>query len=103
MTRHLSLAETPVPEAAQKSARPAAPKIRVYIAQGRVVLDPEKNFYRVEEAADVFSVSPRTIERWVDAGRLTAFRPGAHRLVTAESVVALLVRGYFHANGELPG
>ena len=36
----------------------------------------ERNYYTVSEAAEVLGVSPSTIWRWIDAGRLPAYRVG---------------------------
>lgn len=79
----------PKPRRARRRAR-----IAVSIQDGAFTLVPEKNFYSTDEVAEIFSVSKRTVDRWIDEGRLDAVRPAYRRLVTAASVMALLMGGW---------
>ena len=46
--------------------------------------------YRVGRAAELLGVSPDTLRRWADAGRLTLTRtPGGHRLVDGAALARL--------------
>lgn len=45
---------------------------------------------RPSEAAKIAGVHPDTIRRWSDAGRLTAYRPGAQRRVDEDEVRTLV-------------
>jgi molybdopterin-binding protein len=45
--------------------------------------------YRIGEAAEVLGVSPDTVRRWADAGRMTAIRDEqGHRLIDGEDLAA---------------
>ncbi|MFG1603876.1 molybdopterin-binding protein [Actinoplanes sp. NPDC049265] len=45
--------------------------------------------YRIGEAADLLGVSPDTVRRWIDAGRLAAARDGqGHRAVAGADLAA---------------
>ncbi len=51
----------------------------------------EAVWLRVGDVADVLGVSPNTVRRWTDAGRIAAHRsPGGHRRYLADDVHALL-------------
>ncbi len=46
------------------------------------------------EVAQLFRVDPKTVTRWVNAGRLSSIRtPGGHRRFHADEVLALLTSG----------
>lgn len=46
--------------------------------------------YRIGQAADILGVSPDTVRRWADAGRLRSVRTeGGHRLVEGDELAAL--------------
>ena len=56
----------------------------------RVVL-LQKSKLRIEEAADLLEVSPRTVQRYVEIGRLRAsLTPGGHRRVLTDDVKRFL-------------
>ena len=53
----------------------------------------EAVWLRVGDVADVLGVSPNTVRRWTDVGRIAAHRsPGGHRRYLADDVHALLPR-----------
>jgi excisionase family DNA binding protein len=52
------------------------------------------------QAAELLGVSPQTVQKWVDAGHLSAWRTvGGHRRVDAESVQRMLDTRSGHGNG----
>jgi excisionase family DNA binding protein len=47
----------------------------------------QKTKLRIEEAADLLEVTPRTVQRYLDAGKLTSIlTPGGQRRVRTEEV-----------------
>lgn len=47
----------------------------------------QKTKLRIEEAAELLEVTPRTVQRYLDAGKLTpSFTPGGHRRVKTDEV-----------------
>ena len=61
-----------------------------------------KTLFRVEEAADVLSVSRWTIYRWVEEGRLRGTKIGKGSLrIFRESIVALVEGNECDASGIL--
>jgi excisionase family DNA binding protein len=58
--------------------------------------------YSTAEIAKKLGISLQTVQRWVDSGRLKAWRtPGGHRRVDAKSA-ELLFQSYEHALGHRP-
>jgi excisionase family DNA binding protein len=51
---------------------------------------PDRLAYRVDEAAELASVSPRTIWSWITAGKLKTVKIGRCTLIPASSLRALL-------------
>jgi diguanylate cyclase (GGDEF)-like protein/excisionase family DNA binding protein len=52
---------------------------------------PEAVWLRVGDVANLLGVSPNTVRRWTDVGRIAAHRsPGGHRRYLADDVLALL-------------
>ena len=49
-----------------------------------------KRAWRIDEAADLFRVSPATIRRWVKAGKLDEVPAASGARVTVESMKRLL-------------
>lgn len=46
--------------------------------------------YTLKEVAAIFKVDPKTVKRWITAGKLKAIKlPGGHYRVTEASVAAL--------------
>ena len=35
---------------------------------------PEKRFFRIDEVADILSVTPKTVRNWIEEGRLPCCR-----------------------------
>lgn len=65
----------------------------------------KKEFYRVEEAADILGRKPYTIRRWIKRGRLTATRvfgtgPKGRLLVTGESIASVVSNSQAALTGE---
>jgi molybdopterin-binding protein len=65
---------------------------------------------RIADVVDVLGVSDDTVRRWIDAGRLTATRDDAGRLVVDGAALAAFVRtppdeggGTVSARNRLPG
>ena len=51
----------------------------------------EEEYATPAEAAEILSVHQRTLRRWVDAGRLTAYRtPGGHTRYRRSDIAVLL-------------
>jgi molybdopterin-binding protein len=46
--------------------------------------------YRVGRAADLLGVSPDTVRRWVDTGKLAAHREGGERVIDGADLARLL-------------
>jgi excisionase family DNA binding protein len=55
---------------------------------------PPEAWLSLSDASRILSVNPATLRRWVDAGRIRAFRtPGGHRRLSSEDVGALARSG----------
>ena len=53
----------------------------------------EIKVYKLTEVADILSVSVRSIYRWIDAGKLEAFRVGREWRVSQEALEAFMSGG----------
>ena len=53
----------------------------------------DREFFRVEEVAELFGVTKRTVRVWISEGRLEVFRPSKQYLVKSESVRNFLISG----------
>lgn len=51
-----------------------------------------KDYYSVAEAAELLGVSPSTVWRWIDAGRLPAYRVGPKNIRIARADVEAAIR-----------
>lgn len=58
----------------------------------------EKNYFTLDETADYFQVSRRTVERLTDSGQLPYLRAGRAIRIPVRSI-----RAYERANLETPG
>lgn len=61
--------------------------------------------YRISQAAQLLGVSPDTVRRWADSGRLPVVRdPGGRRTVAGEDLAALAASmGHDHEAGTVVG
>lgn len=48
-----------------------------------------QKFFTLQEAAERWRLSDRTLRRWIDDGRLAAFRQGQRLMVTADEVAKI--------------
>jgi molybdopterin-binding protein len=56
--------------------------------------------FRISEAAELLGVSPDTVRRWIDAGRLTAIRDEhGHRLIEGTDLAAFARSQHEQAEG----
>ena len=63
---------------------------------------PDAVWLRVGDVAKLLGVSPNTVRRWTDVGRIAAHRsPGGHRRYLADDVLALLPQD--ESEGAVPG
>ena len=53
----------------------------------------DREFFRVEEVAELFGVTNRTVRRWIAEGKLEVYRPAKNYLVKSESVRTFLISG----------
>ena len=57
--------------------------------------------YRISEISDILDVSPDTVRRWIDAGRLPASRsPRGHRRVAGPDLAAFVSAGHSPSPGR---
>jgi molybdopterin-binding protein len=54
------------------------------------MLAPRMTTYRVGQAAELLGVSPDTVRRWTDSGRLTARRDHGERVIDGADLARLL-------------
>jgi excisionase family DNA binding protein len=53
-----------------------------------------KHYYTTSQAAELLSVSPDTVLKWVRAGKIASYRtPGGHSRIPAEAISAMLPNG----------
>ena len=61
-----------------------------------------RDSFRIGEAAELLGVSPDTMRRWADSGRLATTRtPAGHRTVTGKELARLATQ--FDDPGDVPG
>jgi molybdopterin-binding protein len=65
------------------------------------MLAPRMTTYRVGQAAELLGVSPDTVRRWTDSGRLTARRDHGERVIDGADLARLLTETA-PASGESP-
>ena len=53
----------------------------------------DKEFYNVAEVGQLFSVSERTVRRWIDDGLVETFRPTRKHLITTKSIRKFIIEG----------
>jgi excisionase family DNA binding protein len=46
----------------------------------------DKKYYRIDEVAKTFDVSPRTVERWIKSGELDVVKIGHTRRVMGQTL-----------------
>ena len=62
-------------------------------------IDSEREYLRVAEVAKAFHVSPKTVARWADEGRIPfVLTLGGHRRFPRKEIEALLPK--MHADGN---
>lgn len=52
--------------------------------------EPTPTFLTTHDAAVIISVSPKTIRRWIKAGRLKGYRVGRHYRVRRDELLAAM-------------
>ncbi len=63
------------------------------------VVEGERDYLRVAEVAKAFHVSPKTVARWADEGRIPfVLTLGGHRRFPRKEIEALLPK--LHADGD---
>jgi DNA binding domain, excisionase family len=55
---------------------------------------PREDFYTIAEAAALLKVSPSTVWRWIDQGKLSAYRVGDKKIRIEMREVASIVRPF---------
>lgn len=51
----------------------------------------DKNFYKLKEVANIFSVNPASVRNWINQGKLKAvLTPGGHRRIRRSALLDLL-------------
>ena len=53
----------------------------------------DKEFYNVEEVGQLFSVSERTVRRWIDEGLVDTYKPRRRHLITTKSIRKFIIEG----------
>ena len=53
----------------------------------------DKDFFNVEEVAQLFSVSKRTVRRWIDDGLVETYKPLRRHLITTKSIRKFIIEG----------
>ena len=53
----------------------------------------DRPFYNVAEVSELFSVSERTVRRWIDEGLISTYKPRRRHLISTESIRELIVSG----------
>ena len=53
----------------------------------------DKEFYNVTEVGKLFSVSERTVRRWIDEGLVETFKPRRRHLITTISIRKFIIQG----------
>lgn len=57
--------------------------------------EEEERLYWTNDVAEMFQVSPRTVERWAKTGKIKCVKtPGGHRRFKESTIKALLEEGY---------
>lgn len=66
------------------------------------VMDGEREYLRVAEVARAFHVSPKTVARWADEGRIPfVLTLGGHRRFPRKEIEALLPRLHGEEDGRI--
>ena len=53
----------------------------------------DRPFYNVAEVSELFSVTERTVRRWIDEGLISTYKPRRRHLISTESIRELIVSG----------
>ena len=53
----------------------------------------DKEFYSVGEVAQLFSVSERTVRRWIEHDLVETFKPTRRHLITTTSIRRFIIEG----------
>src|SRR5215212_10351554 len=57
---------------------------------GRVMAEPEEQFYSLDQVAERLQVSDQTVRRWIKSGKLAAYKPGREYRITPSDLDAFL-------------
>ena len=58
----------------------------------------ESRVFSIDKVADLLSLSPWTIRKWISDGKLKSCKLGARRMVPASEVTRMIVEGTAAAN-----
>ena len=53
----------------------------------------DKEFYNVEEVSQLFSVSERTVRRWIEHDMVETYKPTRKHLITTKSIRKFIIEG----------
>ena len=52
-----------------------------------------KPFYNVDDVAEMFNVSKRTVRRWISEGLIVSIKPTRKHLISSKSIRNLILSG----------
>ena len=85
--------EAGVPSTTSRSRRKAAVRTKAFSGADQQANAPaDEKFYTVEQVAEDFNVSPRTVRRWIQSKALVAHRFGASVRIAESERKAFIAR-----------
>ncbi len=67
-------------------------QLKKYMKDTGIFLE-DKEFYNVEEVAQLFSVSERTVRRWIEHDMVQTYKPTRKHLITTKSIRKFIIEG----------